>query len=118
MNNVNNNKNDILFMFGKAMTMTRLKVLLIIAGVLIVSLTKAQTSSYKNNIYYLADSTTNFDDLIDKFKNKIIYVDIWATWCVPCVRELVEKKDIEQFTSFAMKNDIVVLYITCDNNAK
>jgi len=78
---------------------------------------KAQTLK-NNNIHYLTDTTANFDSLISEFKGKIIYVDIWATWCSPCTHELQMRKDTKAFKDFASKNDIVILYICCDKNSK
>ena len=26
----------------------------------------------------------SFDELTAKFKGKVLYIDIWATWCGPC----------------------------------
>jgi thiol-disulfide isomerase/thioredoxin len=76
---------------------------------------KAQSAS-KDNIHYLTDTNTNFDGLISQFKGKVIYIDMWATWCSPCRHELQSKKDIKGFEAFALKNNIVVLYICCDKN--
>ncbi|WP_428328283.1 TlpA family protein disulfide reductase [Mucilaginibacter sp.] len=70
-----------------------------------------------NGINYLTDTSINFNDLIGKFKGRIIYVDIWATWCAPCRHELQLKKDMLNFQAFALKNNIVVLYICCDKNS-
>lgn len=70
----------------------------------------------KNSIYYLTDTTVNFNGLIDRFKGKIIYVDIWASWCSPCKQELQDSKDVKGFEDFAKKNDIIILYICCDKN--
>lgn len=70
----------------------------------------------KNNIQYITDTTVNFNGLINKFKGKIIYVDIWASWCSPCKHELQVVKDVKGFEDFARKNDVVILYICCDKN--
>ena len=39
-----------------------------------------------------AGGTTSLDDL----KGKYVYIDVWATWCGPCKREIPFLKDIEQ----------------------
>lgn len=42
--------------------------------------------------------TTSLDDL----KGKYVYIDVWATWCGPCVREIPSLKKVE--TDFHDKN--------------
>jgi thiol-disulfide isomerase/thioredoxin len=36
--------------------------------------------------------TTSLEDL----KGKYVYVDVWATWCGPCIREIPALKEVEQ----------------------
>ena len=42
--------------------------------------------------------TTSLDDL----KGKFVYIDVWATWCGPCIREIPFLKEIE--TKYHGKN--------------
>ncbi len=44
--------------------------------------------NYKN----YKGGTTSLDDL----KGKYIYIDVWATWCPPCVREIPYMKKVEE----------------------
>lgn len=89
-------------------------VLILIISLIFFKPATAQVAT--SNIHYIADTTVNFNGLISKFKNKIIYVDAWATWCAPCRQELQRKKDVRAFAKFAAKNDIVILYICCDKD--
>jgi len=70
----------------------------------------------KNKVFYLTDTVANFNGLINKFKHKIVYVDIWATWCPPCVKELRQETKRKAFENFAAKNGIIVLYICGDRD--
>ncbi len=44
--------------------------------------------NYENN----AGGTTSLDDL----KGKYVYIDVWATWCGPCKREIPFLKEVEK----------------------
>ncbi len=41
------------------------------------------------------DTTGNLVSLAN-FKGKYVYIDIWATWCVPCIREFPKLKELEE----------------------
>ena len=33
---------------------------------------------------------------MDDFKGKVVYIDVWATWCMPCRREIPALKELEK----------------------
>ncbi len=41
------------------------------------------------------DTTGNQVSLTD-FKGKHVYIDVWATWCGPCIREIPKLKELEE----------------------
>ena len=50
------------------------------------------------------------------FKGKIIYIDVWATWCGPCVTEI--PSTIEFQKSLQGNNDVVFLNVSVDKNVE
>jgi thiol-disulfide isomerase/thioredoxin len=61
--------------------------------------------------FSMLDTNGNEFKLSD-LKGKIIYIDVWATWCGPCVAEF--KYSIKLSEKFAGNNDIVFLYVSKD----
>ncbi len=33
---------------------------------------------------------------LEDLKGKLVYIDIWATWCMPCVKEIPSLKEMEE----------------------
>lgn len=61
-------------------------------------------SDYENN----AGGNTSLDDL----KGKYVYIDVWATWCGPCIKEIPFLKEVEE--KYHNKN-IEFVSISIDN---
>ncbi|GAB3169389.1 hypothetical protein GCM10027291_19770 [Telluribacter humicola] len=53
---------------------------------------------------------------LSDFKGKIVYIDTWATWCVPCIAEFPHsKKMIEHYQG---NEDIVFLFVSTDKETQ
>ncbi len=46
------------------------------------------------------------------YKGSVVYVDVWATWCGPCVKELPHLKRVEE--RYKDRDDIVFVSISVD----
>jgi thiol-disulfide isomerase/thioredoxin len=68
---------------------------------------------YTNNESPKTQGDLVFDEIIGKYRNKVIYVDFWATWCSPCrdaIRLIAPIKE-------ELKNEeIVFLYISDESS--
>lgn len=54
----------------------------------------------------------NLKEIIEKNKGKLIYIDFWASWCIPC-RKLMDNSKI---LSNKYREDVVFIYISIDKN--
>jgi thiol-disulfide isomerase/thioredoxin len=57
-------------------------------------------SKQNNNIEIVANNI--LDEIIEKNKGKVLYIDFWATWCGPCLMEFENSKNVAKI--FENKN--------------
>ena len=57
------------------------------------------------------DATGNTISLSD-FKGRYVYMDVWATWCVPCIKEMPKLKELEA----EFGNDIAFVSVSIDHD--
>ncbi|WP_162946323.1 TlpA family protein disulfide reductase [Chitinophaga barathri] len=63
------------------------------------------TSARSNSVRNLKELHTAF------FKDRKIFIDLWATWCMPCIEQFGYRETLD---SLAAKNNITVVYISID----
>lgn len=53
-----------------------------------------------------------WQDIINKYRGKVIYVDLWASWCAPCKAEMPAAKQLRE--SYKDK-DVVFVYLAVND---
>jgi len=61
---------------------------------------QGQKTRADNHIFFI-DSINRFNTIEDilslpKFKNKTVYIDLWGTTCIPCIREFSNVKPLHE----------------------
>lgn len=68
------------------------------------------------NLYDTRGKNKNkLSDLLKPYKGKIVYLDIWGTWCGPCKKEMEYVHELKQ--RFAGK-DVVFVYLDKDEDGR
>ncbi len=49
---------------------------------------------------------------LSDFQGKVVYVDVWATWCGPCKGEIPASKELKK--KFVGNDDVIFMYISVD----
>lgn len=74
--------------------------------------------SYKGVVF--ADVLTSPDkqnyplaDVLDSYKGQVVYIDLWASWCAPCLEELPASA---RLSSRYKNRSLAVLYLSIDKD--
>ena len=62
-----------------------------------ISCIQAQKTSFDkealDNVMYATDKTDiTFEKILNKYKGKIVVIDVWASWCSDCIKGLPKVK--------------------------
>ncbi len=58
------------------------------------------------------EKVKSFNEVIDRYKGKVVFMDIWATWCGPCRNSFAYVKPLQEYAK--RHDDVVLLYLSID----
>lgn len=64
------------------------------------------------NVHFTSSKGEQIDS--NTLKNKIVFINIWATWCPPCIAEMPSINEL--YKSYQSSSDIVFIMADADNN--
>jgi thiol-disulfide isomerase/thioredoxin len=70
-----------------------------------------------SGVKYIDNTIDALEDLskVEAFNQKLLYVDLWATWCGPCIEEFKHRDKLHELLS--NYKDIIPVYISIDEDS-
>ncbi len=70
--------------------------------------------SAKGKLAHFSGTDVTWQNILEKHKGNVIYVDFWASWCAPCRSEMPASQALQK--QFAGK-EVVFVYVSIDENS-
>lgn len=69
-----------------------------------------------SRVKYIDNTINSLEDLskVDDFNQKTLYIDLWATWCGPCIAEFKHKDKVHEL--LLNYENIIPVYISIDED--
>ncbi|MCO5949538.1 TlpA family protein disulfide reductase [Mucilaginibacter flavidus] len=81
-----------------------------------IELFNKQNESLKNiNVFDGYEKVNSIYEVVNAFKGKVIYLDLWGTWCGPCKKKLLYGPELKQHFK---DKDVVFVYLDMDEDDK
>ena len=93
-------------------------VMLISVNILAQSVAEERKYAEGTTMINLRDAkyaNMSFENILNTYKGKVIYLDFWASWCRPCKNEMPHSTEMKKY--FKGK-DVVFVYISSDRDQK
>ncbi len=78
---------------------------------------QSSKKTYKAKLVDLDDEKNQgmtLDGILKKYRGQVIYLDIWASWCGPCKKEMPYSQALKKEMQ---GQDVAFVYISTDKNA-
>jgi len=79
-----------------------------------IALVKKMNNNDTKELMDMNGNKINWEDLLSKYANSVLYIDFWASWCVPCRKEMPDFLNLRN--EFKGKK-ISFIYLSIDKDA-
>ncbi|WP_159727949.1 TlpA disulfide reductase family protein [Sphingobacterium sp. 18053] len=77
-------------------------------------LLKQQSNSKVSMFPFAVDKEEVIEELIKPYRGKVVLVDLWATWCGPCIASFPEMEKVKK--QYSDRDDVVFVYVTDESS--
>lgn len=78
------------------------------------NLTTEDTSKSYESLHLILEDQNGRTVKISDLKNKVVFINFWATWCPPCIAEMPNINKL--YESYQNDDEVVFLMISLDEN--
>ncbi|MGO1245253.1 MAG: TlpA family protein disulfide reductase [Sphingobacterium sp.] len=90
----------------------RILLLSILLASIVSTKSVSQTKANSPESLIVLDHPDSMSQLMKKFKGRVVYIDVLASWCRPCIEQFEHSAKLDDYFT---KNKIVKLYVTIDH---
>lgn len=99
-----------------------LSAIIVLSGLVFFNFKKAPDAIHNKDVAgkpapdFKLENINGGQTSLSDFKGKVVYLDIWATWCRPCLEEMKKGKKLKE--AFKDNKDVVFLYVSIDKDVE
>jgi len=67
-----------------------------------------------NQLLQVDGKKIEYTDVLKSLKGKVVFIDVWASWCLPCRKQFQNSKKLQEYFS---GKEVEFLYISIDNSS-
>lgn len=73
--------------------------------------TEFSKQALENVMTTIENEPITFEEILNQYKGKTIFIDVWASWCSDCIKGMPKVKVLQE-----ENQDLVYLFISMDKN--